>query len=189
MSDYVVRGLTFVDTLKQIVPATGVTAVDIGDVYLAAEEWASYPENMVYDDPVTAGGLFPLDDIGEKFTGLVVRMDEVTEPMGGGNTWRVRFPDAPGPALEARRLFGGDFLAGGTGNLPVENSANVMPIIELATSPTLVKVVTGGLSEADKNDIAGRVWDRLLSAHSVAGSFGQFVQKKLLTVTKLLGLK
>jgi len=189
MSHFLIRGLEFDDDVKEILAPAAAIDQDISEVYLACKEWTSQPQNMVYDNPIIGGGLFPLDDIGEKFTGLVVQMALVTEPMGGGNTWRLKFADAAGPAIESRRIFGGDFLAEGAGNLPVANSANVMPIIELATSPTLVKVVTGGLSEGDKDDIAGRVWDRLLSAHLVTGSFGQFVQKKLLTVTKFLGLK
>lgn len=189
MSHFVIRGLTFVEHQKQILVATGVTELDIADVYLASVEWASEPENMVWDDPVTAGGLFPLDDVGEKFTGLAVRMDLVAQPVGGGNTWRVKFPDAPGPAIESRRIFGGDFLAEGVGNLPVENSANIMPFIELATSPTFVVAGGGGgITEGDKNDIAAKVWDSLLSAHNTNATFGWLVQK-LLTVAKFLALK
>ena len=162
----------------------GLTTVDIQDIYDASVEWASEPANMVNDVPVTGGGKFALNDPPTKFTGLVVRMDTVAAPVAGN--WKVHFAAAPGPALERRTINGGDFIAQGAGD-PVANSANIMPVVELSTSPTLV--VTGGLTEADKNDIAGRVWDRLLSSHNVAGSFGLFVQKKLLTVTKFLGLK
>ncbi len=162
----------------------GLTTVDIQDVYDACQEWSSEPANMVSDVPVTGGGKFALNDPPTKFTGLVVRMDAVTAPVAGN--WKVHFPDAAGPSLERRTVSGGDFIAQAGGD-PLANSANIMPVIELSTSPTLV--VTGGLLEADKDDIATKVWAALLSANNVAGSFGNYVQKKLLSVTKFIGLK
>lgn len=37
--------------------------------------------------------------------------------------------------------------------------------------------------------VAGAVWDQTTSAHVSAGSFGEWVQNRLLTVAKFLGLK
>ncbi len=47
---------------------------------------------------------------------------------------------------------------------------------------------SGGGSGPTANEIAEAVWDRQMSDHTLAGSFGVFV-KKLLTVAKFLGLK
>ena len=41
----------------------------------------------------------------------------------------------------------------------------------------------------NKSSIAAGVWDSLLSAHQVVGSFGEYVGKKLLSIGKFLGLK
>jgi len=48
------------------------------------------------------------------------------------------------------------------------------------------ETVTGPLS---KTDIEESIWDADLADHNVTGSFGNFVQKKILTVAKFLGLK
>jgi len=189
MSTFVFDNFSFDPLLKAMNVAAGIDTITCAEIYLAAAAWSSEPENMVNDNPATAGGLFPLDSIGEKFTGLVCRMNLCAQPPGGGNTWRVKFADAAGPTIERRTINGGDFIAEG-GNDPLLPAAFVFPVIELSTSPTLLRVgAAGSISNADKDDIAARVWDRLLSAHNVAGSFGLFVQKKLLTVTKFLGLK
>lgn len=184
---FVFGELTYDVSVKEMVVAAAVTVVDIQDVYNNSVEWASEPANMIYDTPVTGGGKFALNDPPTKFTGLVVRMDTVSTPPGGGANWRLKFPDAGGPSIERRTVEGGDFIAAGAGD-PLQNSANIMPVIELSTSPTLV-IASGGLTEADKDDIAGRVWDRLLSAHLIAGSFGNYIQKKLLTFSKWFALK
>lgn len=36
---------------------------------------------------------------------------------------------------------------------------------------------------------AAAVWDKLISEHTVSGSFGEFIQKKILTIAKFIGLK
>ena len=41
----------------------------------------------------------------------------------------------------------------------------------------------------NQTDITASIWGAATSSHSVAGSFGEFVQSKLLTVAKFLGLK
>ena len=188
MSTYVFGNLAFDTPVKTVNVAAGISTVNLADLYLASAAWSSEPENMVYDNPATAGGLFPLDDIGEKFTGLVCRLNECNEPPGGGNTWRLKFADRAGPGIERVTVNGGDFLAQGAGNDPLLPAAFVFPVIELSTSPTLIKT-SSGLTEGDKDDIAARVWDRLLSDHTTAGTFGAWVGKKLLSVTKFLGLK
>jgi hypothetical protein len=153
VSTFVFGNYSFDPSDKSINVATGVATVDLPSLYLAAVDWASEPENMVNDNPVTAGGLFPLDDVGEKFTGLVVRLDLVTLPSGGGNTWRVKFADAAGPSIERRTVNGGDFLAEGAGNDPLLPSNFIFPVIELSTSPTYV-VGAGGLNVTQAAQLA-----------------------------------
>ena len=189
MSSFAIDNFLFDPSDKSINVATGIDAITCAEVYLAAAEWSSEPENMVNDNPATAGGLFPLDSIGEKFTGLVCRMNLCAQPVGGGNVWRVKFADEAGPGIVRKTINGGDFI-GENDEDPLLPSAFGFPVIELSTSPTLIKVgAAGSISDADKNDIAGRVWDRLLSDHTTAGTFGNWVGKKLLSVSKFLALK
>ena len=176
-----IGSFTFDTTNKHMIIDTGINTVNIQDVYDAQAEWASAPANMIYDVPATGGGKFKLGP--DKFTGLVVRMDDVKEPSPLG-VWKLKFPAAAGPGIERRTISGGDFI-GENEKDPIAGSANIFPVVELSTSPTLV--VTGGLTEADKTEIAELVWDTPL--RSVSGSFGEWTQKKLLTVVKFLGLK
>ena len=165
---------TFELANKLMLVATGVTEVDAPDIYNAAQEWGAEPSNMIYDTILTGGGKFALDQAQTRFTGLVVRMDAVDSPGPAATPWAVKFADAPGPALELRRVFGGDFISDGD---PVAGSANTYIVIEQATSPTRIN-----------GDVAS-FWDAQVSAPRVVGSFGEWVQFKLLTVAKFLGLK
>lgn len=165
---------TFDRATKFMEVAAGVVAVDAQDIYNAAQEWGAEPANMIYDTVLTGGGKFALDAARTRFTGLVVRMDAVDAPGPAATPWAVKFADAPGPALELRRVFGGDFISDGD---PVAGSANTYIVIEQATSPTLI------------NGDAAAFWDAQVSAHRIVGSFGEWVQFKLLSVTKFLGLK
>ena len=164
--------------------AAGIEVVDAQEIYNAAQEWGAEPSNMIYDTLLTGGGKFALDPAATKFTGLVVRLDSVDAPGPADTPWAVRFADAAGPGIELRRVTGGDFISEGVA--PVAPSAFTYIVIEQATSPTLI-VTSSGLIEADKDDIAERVWTTPRTA--VVGSFGEWVQFKLLTVSKFLGLK
>ncbi len=152
----------------------GEIALDAQNIYNATKEWGEQPGNMIYDTIATGGGKFALDAAKTRFTGLVVRMDAVDAPGPADTPWAVRFADAAGPALELRRIFGGDFISDGD---PVAGSANTYIVIEQATSPTLI------------NGDAAAFWNAQVSAYRVVGSFGEWVQFKLLTVSKFLGLK
>jgi len=165
---------TFDRATKFMDVAAGVIAVDVQEVYNAAQEWGAEPSNMIYDTILTGGGKFALDQAQTRFTGLVVRMDAVDAPGPAATPWALRFADAGGPALELRRVFGGDFISDGD---TVAGSDFTYIVIEQATSPTLI------------NGDAAAFWDAQVSAHRIVGSFGEWVQFKLLTVSKFLGLK
>lgn len=160
---------------KLMLVADGVVEVDVQNIYNAAQEWGAEPSNMIYDTILTGGGKFALDQAGTKFTGLVVRMDKVDAPGPADTAWAVKFADAPGPALELRRVSGGDFISQDAS--PVAGSANVYMVIEQATSPTLI------------NGDAAAFWNAQVSAYTAVGSFGEWVQFKLLSVVKFLSLK
>ena len=68
----------------------------------------------------------------------------------------------------------------------VQNQVQVIP----TNSAGLQIVSTGsGVTEQDKLDIADRVWDEDITGHTNTDSFGWWIQKKLLTLSKYLGLK
>lgn len=68
----------------------------------------------------------------------------------------------------------------------VQPTAFTQVIVALSSSATLV--TDPGLTPQEISDVADAVWDAPTNTHLVAGSFGQFIQKKLLTVAKFLGL-
>lgn len=48
----------------------------------------------------------------------------------------------------------------------------------------------GNLGEgSDPQTIADKVWDTAVSSHATPGTFGEYIQKKLLSVAKFIGLK
>lgn len=70
------------------------------------------------------------------------------------------------------------------------SGSTVVDINYVPPQVEVIQVVTGSaVTEQDKLDIADRVWDEVASSHTTVGSFGQFMQSKLLTVSKFLGLK
>lgn len=170
-----IADFTFDLANKLLLVATGVEVVDAQSIYNAAQEWGAEPSNMIYDTLLTGGGKFALDLTATKFTGLVVRMDKVDAPGPAATAWRVKFADAPGPALELRRVTGGDFISQDAS--PVAGATNVYMVIEQATSPTLIN-----------GDVAS-FWDAQVAAHQVVGSFGEWMQFRLLTLAKFIGLK
>ena len=77
-------------------------------------------------------------------------------------------------------------LSGSNNNVfDVENGILVQNQVQVIStnSAGLIRV---GLAPAE---LAAAVWDEQVSGHLSAGSFGFFVQRKLLTVAKFLGLK
>ena len=44
-------------------------------------------------------------------------------------------------------------------------------------------------TDSVNEDLAGKVWDEAVSSHTTSGTFGERVGKKLLTISKYLGLK
>jgi hypothetical protein len=60
----------------------------------------------------------------------------------------------------------------------------------VGNSAGLITVTSGsGVTNQDKQDIVSGVWNAQTTNHTASGSFGAFIQSKLLTVAKFLGLK
>lgn len=104
-----------------------------------------------------------------------------TVPENGiGNTW---------DAADLYSIWNIVQCNAGGGNLVAVDTDGITPI-----SPILPTAFTQVILERDSSAVivnadVGTFWDALLSDHVVAGSFGEWVGKKLLSVVKFLGLK
>lgn len=67
--------------------------------------------------------------------------------------------------------------------------ASVIDINYIPPQVEIIEVQTGGLQPSDIADIAEAVWAYLRVNAIVVGSMGEFVSRKLLTLTKYIGLK
>lgn len=65
-----------------------------------------------------------------------------------------------------------------------QNQVQVIP----TNSAGLIINEGQSLTPGDLDDIADAVWDEPLAGHTTASTFGEWVQNKLLTVSKFLGL-
>lgn len=81
-------------------------------------------------------------------------------------------------------VAGGNLVALDTNNDPID------PILPTAfTQVVRTSSSSATISDTNAEDTAAAVWNAQTSGLSAAGSFGEFVQSKLLTVAKFLGLK
>ncbi len=84
-------------------------------------------------------------------------------------------------------------LSGSNNNLfDVEGGILVQNTVQLIAqnSAGLIVVLTGsGVTPGDITAIAAAVWNSALSSFTIAGSFGQHIGAKLLTIGKWLGLR
>lgn len=97
--------------------------------------------------------------------------------------WQLKFW-----AGDYTATISGGNLIGGISDDPVASTAGVQVVIIQSAASTMV--ITGsGVTEQDKDDTAGKVWDESVSDHSVSGSFGEWTKSKLLTVAKFIGLQ
>lgn len=86
-------------------------------------------------------------------------------------------------------LVGGTYFARYTPT--VDKQYVIHKAVYTTAGLTVIDTTYGQGSESilcKETDVAGAVWDALLSSYTTSGSFGAFVQK-LLTVAKFLGLK
>lgn len=81
-------------------------------------------------------------------------------------------------------------LEGSNNNIfDVENGILVPTSLVTVISTNAAGLIqSANLTTGEINDITNAVWDAPTTGHQVSGSFGQFMQKKLLTVAKFLGL-
>lgn len=129
-------------------------------------------------------------------------------PLGGGaffygctltNGWRLRFPNegsytirgnltgeiVPVVGVYVERVTSAAFsttsVSNNTGDLPITEE-------ELRGYFSQVQLSLNNL-QTSTNALPDSVWNKSVQDNMVPGSFGHFIQKKLLTVAKLIGLR
>lgn len=166
--------LTFDRVVKNIIVGAGDTTLEIQELYDKIRDYEDEPGNLDLKQIISAGGKEPLG--GTVFVGITASL------LDG---WQVLFTTLS----QDTRLDGGNIVAFdeiGDQQPPLANSN----IVTIAASSSATIVTTGsGVLPGDIDAIADAVWDEQTSAHTISGSFGEFVQNTLLTVAKFLGLK
>ncbi len=117
------------------------------------------------------------------------------DSLGGGvqvgayyflqNGWLIRPQEADHQLIVSGNLF------------PIPDSAALFTstigdfqvIVGMRTSSLTQQVVSGGGGGLTASAVADAVWDEATSGHVAAGSFGNLVGKRLLTLAKFIGLK
>jgi len=71
--------------------------------------------------------------------------------------------------------------------------ATIVPVagvfVDRTKSAAFATVSGTGGSGPTADEVATAVWDKMIASHTTAGSFGEFIQKRLLSVAKFIGLK
>ena len=79
-------------------------------------------------------------------------------------------------------------LAGSNNNIfDVENGVLVQNSVQVIAQNSAGLIIAGGVGTP--TEVADAVWGALTSSYQTVNTFGYFVQKKILTVAKFLGLK
>lgn len=156
---------------KLIVADLGTTALDMRDVYSRWKDWILSGNAQFLPAFAVVGG----------------------EPTSGSNFiapyfflsngWRIR----PQEASHVLTITGAILVEGGGD--PVIPTVGTFNVLVSAVIPVRAEgLLTGGGSGPSEATIAAAVWNRSTAA-PVAGSYGAFLQSKVLTVAKFLGLK
>lgn len=161
--------LSFDGATKTITVLAGVTTLNIrADLYTEWVDWAALNPN------------WPL---AMRYSGL----DPIPGGESGGifflkNGWKLVIDFTQTMVLGV--LYSDDYATAYWNSL----GSPLYP----ATVSALVNTVNTGVpitTAADPNEVASAVWNKPLSELTTAGTIGEYLSKKLLTVAKFLGLR
>lgn len=158
--------------------STGTTTLDVVDLYSRWKDWVKISDNAKYlvafaraDAPgVPLGG----DDID------LIAGTTVPVYLFLTNGWRIR----PQEASHTLTVTSGILLVLGGGDPFLDTLGTFTVRINYQQPVQAITVATGGAGAT-----AQEVWEYPVPVTPVAGSFGEFVARKLLTISKYLGLK
>jgi hypothetical protein len=121
------------------------------------------------------------------------------DPLGGGlnagsyvflqnqDGWRIKPAEQDGETVITGNLFAEDATIALF--IPTEGDFNTNIRLQTSSLTQTQTIVSGsGVTEQDKLDIADKVWDKPISEHQTPGTFGKYVQDKILNVVRFLGL-
>lgn len=131
---------------------------------LASEDYIWMPDSFNHNTEVTVAGV--------TYARTLSTLNGYSYTFSPDSQWSVR--------LEGSN---NDFWDIEAGNLN-QNQVQVIP----TNSAGLVINQGQSIGQGDLDNIADAVWDEAISGHTTAGTFGEWVQKKLLTVAKFIGL-
>lgn len=168
-------GYSFNGTTKIISLTSGTTTLDVRDLYSSWKVWVSTTGanylpafSVVGGDPVdAASGIY------------------VTSYFFLENGWKVR----PQEANHKLKVLNGILLTS-DGSDPFLNTLGSFNVMVQYSQPVKSETVSiSGGGGATPTEIATAVWNKPLSESTTSGTFGEFVQSRLLTVAKFIGLK
>ena len=168
-------GFSFDGSNKLISLTSGTTVLDVRDMYSRWKEWVRTTGACFVPAFSVVGGE-PID----QFAGVYV-----TAYFFLSNGWRVRSQEA-----NHRLAVRNGVLLTIEGEDPFLPTVGSFNVLVLYSQPIRTETVaTGGGGTIDTAAIARATWETQLSTITASGSFGWFIQKKLLTVAKFIGLK
>ena len=166
--------LSFDRVNKQIIVVSPDIELTVQELYDKVRDFEDEPGNMDIPQIISAG-------VKENLVGGV--QVGITATLLDG--WQVFFQTtSQDTAVRGGNLVATDEL--GADQSPIAND-NIVKL-ELASGTTAIET-SGGLTPGNIEDIADAVWDEATADHTSDGTFGGFIQNKLLTVAKWLGLR
>lgn len=156
------------------VPIADGTAITIQEVYNQFKDFEDEPQNMDLRRMIKAGG---------KDFIAVGRETVITMTLLDG--WLLAFEARPGPATILCTVDDGNIVALdalGVPQYPISPTLFTSVSIAQATTGAVIEVPGGGAT-------AQEVWEHIIPASPVSGSYGERVAKKLLDVATFLGLR
>lgn len=168
-------------------PATKIISVPQGDLTLISGTLYSLDTDQFRKDVMSllaSENYIWMDDAYSHNTEVTVAGVTYARTLEFINGYSVEF--TPNSQWSVRLEGSNNNIFDVESGILVQNQVQVIP----TNSAGLQVVVSGsGITEQDKDDIANKVWDNTIATHTNNGTFGWYIQKKLLSISKFLGLK
>lgn len=158
---------------RLVILASGTTSIQVRDVYLAWKEWVSTEDNTKWLPAFSFVGGDPL--VGALSLGVTFFLE---------NGWKIRPQEANHRLAVTGNLYCRD---GSSPFAPTVGKYNVLA--NLMTSDLVSTISTASQQQAATPDeIAQAVWNLPSSEAGAAGTVGQWVTGKILTLKQFLAL-
>jgi len=160
------------DTTRKLI-ILDVTSITAKELYSRWCDWLVVDDNIKYLPVFKATGG---DDLGE---GLLIPPYYFLI-----NGWRIK-------PMEANHLLviDGNIFVDGGGN-PIVQTDGVFNIVTKLIVPVQAQgISTSGSTGPSADEIATAIWNKQVSQSITPGTFGHYIQKKLLSIGTFLGLK